>query len=235
MKRYLISAMAMFCSISTFAQLNWGFGQVIYRLPKIRYDQMQYDYKVTLENTKTGAHVDSMYGHLVISRNKFIDSNKLFFIAKNGTQYCKLDHIDKTAKIFNLKDLEIKLRLPIFDEQSNGIVITEQLMNTQGENIVWDISNPMFYRVSFTFRDQNVRAAQLDFKRADSSLIGALFQVDDDADEGDGGHFRRTYQVFNINPVVNESVFDFSRIFQMRRGQAVVNKKYAHYKLIKVI
>lgn len=213
----------------------WPLGNLVSMKPKMQYDHMQYDYKVTLENVTTATNVDSMYGHLVISGRQFIDSNKLCYIAKNNTQYCKLDHIDKTATIFSLEELSKKIRMPLIDDPVSRINITEELMSSPGQYHTIDVSSPMCYRISFTFKDQDISYAQLDFKKADSTLMSAYFQLEDKEGDDMAIIYRRSYHIYNIRSTVREEIFDLSRIFRLRDGQPTLTKKYNDYKLIKLM
>lgn len=214
----------------------WPLGDLNTIVPKLKYDHMQYDYKVILENVSAAKNVDSMYGHLIVSGNRFIDSNKLCYIAKNNTQYCKLDHTDKTATIFSLAELAQKLKMPLIDDPVNVVSVSGELIGGQGNYHTIDVSSPMFYRLSVTLKDQDLSFVQLDFKKADSTLIGAYFQLrDKEEEESTGDQYRRNYYIYNIRSTVREDVFDLSRIFQMKDAHPVLSRQYTDYKLTKLM
>lgn len=236
MMRKMVIPLILFCCGGTALKAQiWPVTAFRSISPKIRYDHMQYDYKVTLENVVVAQNVDSMYGHLVVDGSQFVDSNKLCLIAKNSTRYCKLDHIDKTAIVFSLDELSRKLKMPLINDPVKMVAITEELMNTQGQYVSLDQSSPVFYRLIFRFKEQQLSYAQLDFKKADSSLMAAFFRLEDETEPGTVSNYRRNYHIYNIRSTIRVNAFDLSRIFQMKDGQPVLSPKYARYTLIKIM
>lgn len=232
--RTILLISLLLASAPCFAQGFWPFDHASENLKFSEMQEISYEYKVILQNVKTKQNNDSMFGQLRYSNKRYVDSNTLFFTAKNGKQYCKLDHTDKTAIIVDLNELATKLKSKISDEPNKLIAISEEFFKDNENKIEYDYTNPLFFRVTVIPENHLLHFATIDFLKSDNSLFAAHFEIED-KDEFQNTWYRTIYYIYNVRNKVNENVFDLTRIFTTSNGAAKLNKKYSDYKLIKII
>ncbi|MFA6152802.1 MAG: hypothetical protein WC716_15875 [Chitinophagaceae bacterium] len=234
MKKSFLTILICCASCSGFAQVFWPYTQLFNQLKTSTQSQMTYNYKVILIDVKTGVAVDSMFGLLACKDKKFLDSNSLYFMAKTEKEYCKFDHTDQTAMVFDLKDLSKKMKLPLIDEPNKMISISEDFISDEGGKIEYDFRNNFYYRLKFTPKNQALYYGHVDFNKQNHSFIGAYLEMDD-VNPVENTHFRKAVYIYNVSFKVNDAVFNMARYYTIRKGQLSMGKQYSTYKITKIL
>lgn len=219
-------------------QYLWPLDGILKKIKNTELKDISYDYKVVLEDRRAHQRVDSMLGHLIADKKCFIDSNRITFRAKNEHQYCKLDYADKKAIVLDLDDYARQLKMPLINEPISLLNITDELLNTEGVKMEFDLTNKSLFRLKLKMPGNVCPYIEMNFKTTDYSLSSAYFEVYDQEDGEEhieNSPYRRIYQIYNVvHAIPNKQIFDLTRIFTINKGIVQFNKKYAAYKLIKI-
>ncbi|MBL7712053.1 MAG: hypothetical protein JNL13_06305, partial [Chitinophagaceae bacterium] len=227
MKAYLTITMLFLCQLHAEAQKLWSSCPLVEQLGQESAKAVSYDYTVMLQDWHTGQKLDSLGGHLIYSRQRFIDSNTFSFHARTAEAYCKLDFAEQTAEVFKLDELFRKMKIKFDDEPNKMNLLSADFLAEPGNRVECDFSNAFFNRVRIYPLDGQLLYAHADFRKSDNACIGARVEWKETEDEEHA--WKKVMHLYNVSNSVPESAFDLSRVFSFRQGKPVLNGKYARY------
>jgi hypothetical protein len=223
-----------FLSAKCFSQAFWPFDSIFKNLKQTSAQDISYQYKIVIEDIDEHVNIDSISGQLSFSKNRFVDSNNQFFMARNEVEYCRLEHDTRKAIILSLNSLQDKLKTSIAKEPVPLLSVTEDFLQTEGNKIVFDVTNTKVNRVVLSTTSELLHKAIFEFRKSDNKLIAAYFEIDD-IDTDIDKTYRTKYSMHHFSYKVNEQIFDLSRIFKYTDGKVSLSGKYASYKITKLI
>lgn len=212
------------------AQIPGPMGDLFRKIREHNGAYMAYDYEIRLKRLSDSRITDSVKGHLCNASNHYRDSNSVFFTAKAGDWYCKLNYAKKTAVVYNLKELSARMKFSTDAAPADMYGINEAMLSEQTV-VKIDTSDRQIYRMVCQFRGQKLQRLRLDLNRDDYSLVAAEFEALEGNDPYDKDPYVRIYRINNVQKHDHAPLPDLSGIFREEQGKVILNQRYANYTL----
>lgn len=215
-------------------QAYWPYTQLWETLKVNANKDVQYDYRVVIEDLEIHQNMDSIQGSLIYAKSGFLDSNSQYLVGRYEGKYCKLDFMEKSAILFDLKSLQGKMKSKISDAPNQVFALTQDILTGAGNKLVFDVSNKKFLKVTVTTENDLLHKAVFTFLKENNTLVSAHFEIDD---LGIDGHesYRSKYDIYNVRYTIDFSKLNLSRFFIYSNEKFKLLNKYRDYKIIKLI
>jgi len=229
-RKYGMMLIILCLGIKATAQIPGPLGELLDKIRRHSGAYMAYDYEIRLKRLSDGKITDSVRGHLCNAPNHYRDSNTVFFTARAGDYYCKLNHKKKTATVYDLKQLSQQVKFNLETPAADPYGISEALTDP-GTRVRVDTSDKRLYRLVCQFADRKLRSLQLDLKREDYSLTAATFETLEENDPEDKDPYVRIYRLYRVQQHKDAPLPDLGGIFRLEQGKILLSKAYANYTL----
>jgi hypothetical protein len=196
--------------------------------------EVSYDYKLCLKRTTSGQVTDSIRGRIYTTKGRYIDSNDAFFIGRNGDYYCKLDHRRKMAFVYDIRVVQRKFGAGGKNDDMAGLFALPDSLMQRHARITIDSAATGLYRLTISSKGPAHSFVRFDLNRADYRIAGVYTEAEE-ASDGPGLDYLRTYSARNVQYKVDPTVFNLGRLFTIKAGKVVLAPRYASYKLTQMI
>lgn len=190
--------------------------------------QIRYRYAVYLVNTASNQKTDSITGMLYKNSYNYIDSNSASNILFNGKFFCKLDHSQKTAEVYDVSVLKSKLGMSFDEGGGTTIAVPDSIVARYARSNVQILPDGNF-RVQLVFSNQALLKAEFIVERNTWLVKNVLIETKDT--DGGGDNFIRVYSMADITYSVPMYRFNQDNYFKVAGDKIQLNKRYSKYSL----
>lgn len=216
-----------YCQLSAFPFWDWW--------TKIgnqnRYTERRNDYRIVWSNAATGADVDSLLGHSAYKGILSYDSNNAHLSVRGPRYYCRLEHRQKKASLYNIATLANKLHLKLSSQPMYIPLMPDSVIAKYGKLDV-DSSQADMLRLRLTIAHSPM-SITLSIRRRDFVVQYISVELEETVDEE--VRLKKKIQLFNFSNTVPDYLFNTQRFYRSEQKQVWLNPPYNHYRLTNIL